>query len=101
MKKPNKISKDQLKHPRDKRSAFNGDKIRNEGSFNTRISITEGTRKPQGLREVLAAQLLPDGSVRHGKDIAGGVQPIPQNHTFQTFTRPSERQQQMRKKGRK
>ena len=75
MQKPGPIRKDQLKHPADKRSAFNGDPWRGEKkkNFTSTVSTTSGSRPPTNIHEVPIAHINPDGSVSHGKDITGAI----------------------------
>ena len=55
---PNKLKASDLLHPADKRSAFNGDRVRpksEQGSISAReakgLKVVEGTRKPSGVRQ--------------------------------------------------
>ena len=56
MRKPNPLNRGQLKHPKNRKSGFNGDKWRSseEQGFaarrdSQRLSVVEGTRQPSGL----------------------------------------------------
>ena len=67
MKKPEPLRKDKLQHPKDRRSKWNGDKWRNEGSFNTRVSSVSGTRPPRNVR----SHSVPSVGSPEGVDITG------------------------------
>ena len=74
MQKPKPIRPDQLKHPKEKRSRWNGDKWRNEekNSFISRVSSVEGTKPPTNLKSVSRASL----SAPKGVDCRGKSNPI-------------------------
>ena len=84
MKKPSPLSKDKLRHPKDKRSSFNGDKWRNnkKDNYMTRVSSVEGTRRPSNIKEIAIAHLTPEGSVEGRKDRTGAIQPVPSDHIY-------------------
>ena len=79
MKPPKPLSAAQLRHPKDKRSKFNGQKWRNEkrDSFNSRVSSVEGTKQPSNARPITKAHLTPDGHVAGSRDVTGKVKPVP------------------------
>ena len=92
MKKPGPIRKDSLRHPKDNRSSFNGDKWKNEkrDNYTSRVSTTEGTRKPSNVKQVEIAHLTEDGQVVGHKDFTGAIQSIPKEHVFRPcFVRDS------------
>ena len=56
---PKKLSKDDLRHPADKRSSWNGDRRRpadEQGSITSReakgLTVTHGTKQPSGIKPI-------------------------------------------------
>ena len=86
MDKPPKLSKEQLQHPKDQRSKFNGDKRREASKQGFmcagRISVVEGTREPENLKRNVNAHLTPEGRVEGQRDFSGAIKPIPEGHSF-------------------
>ena len=84
MLKPKKPIKQDLQHPKDLKSSFNGDKIRSKADQGfmraNRVTTTEGTTPPRNVRSVDIASLdsAPGASTR---DITG-IKPIPHGYRF-------------------
>ena len=69
MKKPPKLTPANLKHPKsEERSKFNGDVLRKEESFNTRVSSVSGSNKPKNVKNVTK--------------IARQIEPYPADHMY-------------------
>ena len=79
-----KLTKDDLRHPKDQRSSFNGEKRRpdSEQGFAKagRVSSVEGTRPPTNIWPVELASLKkpPTASTRDRT----GAKPYPKGHAF-------------------
>lgn len=82
--RPPRKTKQDLQHPKDQRSKFNGAKRRKEGSFNTRVSSVEGTRAPSNVKEVEIARLTPEGTTEGRRDITGAVQSVPVDYIYRS-----------------
>ena len=68
---PKKLSRKDLEHPKNERSKFNGDLLRKEESFNTRVTRVEGTKQPSNLKN-------PKGHV----PAARAMQPLKEGQVF-------------------
>ena len=85
-----KLTKADLKHPKDKRSAFNGQKIRPAESQGfvkaNRVSSVEGTRPPTNIKPVEMASLNkpPTANTRDRT----GAKPYPKGHAFTPAFQP-------------
>lgn len=93
MKKPGPIRKDSLRHPKDKLSAFNGDKWRNEkrDNYTSRVSTTTGSRPPSNVKEVQ----IPSIGSPQGRDRTGAIKPPDRNLSPTFVADPTPRQQAM------
>ena len=98
---PKPLSADQLLHPKNQKSNFNGDRLRKEKNFNHRVSTTTGCKPPSNVREVKVATL----DDPHGRDRTGRISPPDRNLSPTFVADPSPRQQAMtftpKKRGRK
>lgn len=90
MKKP-KLRAEQLVHPKNQKSKFNGDRLRKEKNFNHRVSTTTGSRPPENIREVN----VPTLANPHGRDRTGRISPPDRNLNPTFVPDPSPRQQAM------
>ena len=85
-----KLTKDDLRHPKDKRSSFNGEKRRpdSEQGFAKagRVSSVEGTRPSSNIKPVEMASLNkpPTASTRDRT----GAKPYPKKHAFTPAFQP-------------
>jgi hypothetical protein len=84
MKAPKKLDKADLKHPKDLKSSFNGDKIRSktyQGFMRAgRVTTTEGTRPPTNVKPVDLPS-IDSVSTPRSRDITG-CRPVPAGHRF-------------------